>query len=189
VTNGLKTYHGSHELKAEFVARMQAHIAADEVMQGTGFERGRGCAVGCTYDEYDHALGPVRLGFPQWYEHWRDVVFEGLPENEAPAWALASLAAVPVGVDLEPIRWHLAIARHERDLQLMGSEKGDYASQCRSAITRVIAYCKSQLEGQATDHERSAAESAAESEAESAVRSAWQFERDTFLRLIARVGA
>jgi hypothetical protein len=31
--------------------------------QGTGYsdEHGRGCAVGCTYDEYDHKLGPSRL--------------------------------------------------------------------------------------------------------------------------------
>ncbi|MDE2000853.1 MAG: hypothetical protein KGI52_18220, partial [Burkholderiales bacterium] len=96
----MKTYHNNPALKAEFVARMQAHLDADQVIQGLGYENGRGCAIGCTYDKYDHELGPWRLGFPEWYEHLRDAIFEGLPAYEAPAWALRSLTMVPVGVDL-----------------------------------------------------------------------------------------
>ena len=98
------TYLNDPTLKQTFVRRMDDHIALDQVIQGTGYSNGRGCAVGCTYNEYDYSLGPSRLGFTEWYEKLRDKIFEGLPAAEAPAFALASLSEVPVGVDLEQVR-------------------------------------------------------------------------------------
>lgn len=203
------TYHNNPELKEEFVNRMKAHMAADQVIQGTGFENSRGCAVGCTYDSYDHSLGPSRLGFPEWYERLRDSIFEVLPANEAPQWALDSLEKVPVGVDLEPLRWKLALARHKRQLDALQSNEETYAEEVKNALKLVIAYCESMLKGEGSEEERDKAAESAEAaamSAEAAARStawlvqaaarsaswsveaeatawlvAWQLERDTLI--------
>jgi hypothetical protein len=49
----LLTFHGDQGIKDKYVDRVKAHKAADEIIQGTGFDSktNRGCAVGCTLDE------------------------------------------------------------------------------------------------------------------------------------------
>lgn len=37
------------------LARLARHRAADQIVQGTGYDGSRGCAVGCSLDKYDHA--------------------------------------------------------------------------------------------------------------------------------------
>lgn len=39
----------------KIIARIAAHRAADEIVQGTGFRAGHGCAIGCSLDKYDHS--------------------------------------------------------------------------------------------------------------------------------------
>lgn len=111
------SYHNDPAVKAKYVARFEAHRKADEVIQGTGFDNGRGCFVGCTLDRYDHELFPVELGWPQWLAHLADAIFEGLPASEAPQFGSNLLAAIPVGVDLEPVRSVYLIAQHKRSLR------------------------------------------------------------------------
>ncbi len=36
------------------IARIDAHRAADQIIQGQGWESGKGCAIGCSLDEYSH---------------------------------------------------------------------------------------------------------------------------------------
>jgi hypothetical protein len=145
----MQAYFCDQALKDEFVARMQAHILADEVIQGTSFDNGRGCAVGCTYDEYDHSLGPSRLGFPEWYEHLRGTIFEGLPNernvdflsikiSEAQKWAYDSLNVVKPGVDLEKVKYAVALGSHRRALKRLENNTEPYAQECRDAIQGVI---------------------------------------------------
>lgn len=150
----MMSYHNDPALKTEFVARMQAHLDADNIRQRETGYGGKGCAVWCTYDEYDHSFGPSRLGIPEWYEHLRDVVFEGLPQKAASDWALASLTEVPIGVDLEPVRWVIAIARHERQINRLKTNTEPNASQCIATLSQVIDYCKLML----TDCSQAAAE-------------------------------
>lgn len=164
----LRAFHGDPQLKAEFVGRMRAHIAADEVIQGTGYSDGFGCAVGCTYNEYDHALGPQRLGFPEWFEHLRDNIFEGLHKSEAAAWALASLRDVPVGFNIDSIKAPFLIDLNERNLARIKDAPEPYGQQCRDAIQGVIDWLKSSA---SEDAEKSAAEWVA-SAAASAARAA-----------------
>lgn len=41
-------YHNDPKIKLKYVARFEAHRVADEVIQGQGWEDGKGCFVGCT---------------------------------------------------------------------------------------------------------------------------------------------
>jgi hypothetical protein len=157
------SYHNDPAVKQKYVERFAAHRAADAVVQGQGYENGRGCFVGCTLQNYKHSQFPVELGWPEWLAHLADSIFEGLPKKDAPQFGADLLDAVPVGVDLEPVRWHLAIARHERQIAALASNTEGYVAACRAAILGVIAYCKAQLGGYADEEMRVTARSVAES--------------------------
>jgi hypothetical protein len=155
----------------KYQQRFEAHRAADEVIQGTGFENGRGCFVGCTLDAYEHERFPVELGWSQWLAHLADNIFEGIPAEEAPQFGTDLLEAVQTGSNLESVKWKLAIWRHEQQLERLKDNSAAYAQQVRDALTQVIAYCKACLEGTQTEENRVAARCAAKS-ARSAARSA-----------------
>lgn len=44
----LIAFHGKQSIKDEYLARVRAHKAADEIIKGVYWEKGKGCAVGCT---------------------------------------------------------------------------------------------------------------------------------------------
>jgi hypothetical protein len=123
-------WHGDPALKAEALASMQAHRAADEIMQGNylfgdkaapaGY---RGCFHGClTADkliaesgdkaefvrdvDYGrrspnwHAEGERIWGIPAHLGAALDRAFEGLCEPEHAEFAVAAIEAMPVGADL-----------------------------------------------------------------------------------------
>lgn len=153
------SYLNDPAVKAKYTARFADHRAADEVIQGTGFDNGRGCFVGCTLDDYNHSRFPVELGWPEWLAHLADAIFEGVPKTEAAQFGTDLLEAVPIGVDLEPLRHRFALTVQQRNLARLAGNDEPYAVECRAAIEGVIAYLQ--------------AEDKAESAAESAARSAW----------------
>ena len=154
------SYLNDPAVKEKFALRFAAHRAADEVIQGTGFNGERGCFVGCTLDNYDHAQFPVQLGWPEWLAHLADKIFEGIPQSAAAQFGTDLLAAVPVGVDLHDVQYKIAVLRHKRQLVRLEGNAEPYAEQCRNALQGVIDYCESQIK---TESAESAAWSAAES--------------------------
>jgi hypothetical protein len=96
------TYHGDHDLKAAVLAELAAHRVADEIIQGTYWRDGKGCAVGClTHDPHGgHHLYESRWGIPEWLARLEDAVFEGLPLDAAKGWPERFMGAVPVGVEI-----------------------------------------------------------------------------------------
>ena len=175
----LRSWHGDPAIKEKYQARMRAHIEADELIRGQGWEEGKGCAVGCTFDAYDHTRGPVEIGMPEWLMRLIDVIFEGVSEERSILWPEQFLEAVPVGIDLEPVRWKLAIARHKRQLEVLTTNQEPYARQVEGALHMTIAYFEMLLSGEP----ESAAESA-ESAAESARSAHYEWEADTLLQIL-----
>jgi hypothetical protein len=169
--NVLRAYHNDPAIKAKYLARVREHARLDHLVQGTGWESGRGCAVGCTLEAYDHSRYPIELGIPEWLAHLEDRIFEGLPWDEARSWPERFLDAIPVGADSEPVQWQQAIWRHERQLPALEGNEARYAQKAREAIQLVIDYCRARLDGTATEEQRNAAESVARSGAELAARS------------------
>jgi hypothetical protein len=166
----MKAFHGDEAVKQKYLARLKAHHEADEIIQGTGWENGHGCAVGCTLNKYNHSAYECELGLPKWLAHLEDRIFEGLPPVDAQRFAVDFLEAVPIGADVESVRWQLASQRHTRDRDRLLPNPEPYAKQCVKAINLVIAYCDSQ-------DKTEAARSAAWSAAWSAARSAWSAAR------------
>jgi hypothetical protein len=171
----LLSYHNDPALKLKYQQRFESHRLQDEVIQGIGFEDNKGCFVGCTLNDYNHKQFEVELGWPEWLAILADSIFEGLPKGDAPQFGTDLLEAVPVGVDLDPVKWKLAIWRHEKQVEQLRDSQESYAEEVCKAVQLVIDYCKDKLRGQKTEEEleeqRKKAESAAES-ARSAARSA-----------------
>jgi hypothetical protein len=142
----LIAYHGDPAIKLKYQQRFAAHRAADQVVQGIGFDKGRGCFVGCTLDNYEHHLFPVELGWPEWLAHLADAIFEGLPAEDAPQFGTDLLEAVPVGTDLEPVKWAFGLALLEQiKSNPKVSEGDDRESTVQELVERAIAFVKMKL--------------------------------------------
>lgn len=97
------SFHNDKSIKEKYIKRLEAHYAADEIIQGIYWENGRGCAVGCTIHSSDHFSYEKELGIPIILARLEDKIFENLPIMIAKEWPLRFLNAIPVGKDLSKI--------------------------------------------------------------------------------------
>jgi hypothetical protein len=88
-------------------ARIAAHRAADEIVQGSGWDNGKGCAIGCSLDEYSHAEYVRVVGGDLRFAALVDNIHETLPLALALDWPGRVAASVRPGADLTlvPDRW------------------------------------------------------------------------------------
>lgn len=167
--NKVLSYHNNPKLKEDAVASAQRHQDLDMLLAGTyGHpENGlafKGCSVGC--DAFDisgstdtpHKTTADYYGFPEWLERLRDTLFEGLDQESRKTFHVEFKKAIPVGVDLEPVRHHLAIARLNRLLELH-KDCNEYG--LKGALILVLRCHEAEINSQICDW--SAALSAAES--------------------------
>ena len=101
----LKAFHGDPAVKSKYLDRVKAHAQADEIVKGRYWENGKGCAVGCTIHCATHSAYETELGLPQWLAQLEDVLFENLPNGEAKTFPAEFLSAIPIGVNLESVKW------------------------------------------------------------------------------------
>lgn len=73
----LLAFHGDKAIKAKYLARVKAHAEADEIIHGTYWEKGKGCAVGCTIHSEKHSAYETELGMPIILARLEDRIFEG----------------------------------------------------------------------------------------------------------------
>ena len=168
----MKAFHNDDKVKTKYIDRMKAHMAADELIRGTGFQDGRGCAVGCTLDKYEHKDYETELGIPEWLAHIEDSFFENMPEAGAMKWPLRFLESVNVGSDLRKIKAPFMIYILTQAIENFDHEK---YPRVKTAIDTVIKLWETDPEwrdGAAWAAARSATEAAAESAAQSAADSA-----------------
>ncbi len=145
-TSTLLSFHNSQALKEKYVSRLQEHRRLEHLVQRIGWisenhegTEPKGCAVGCTLENYDHGRYPIELGLPVWLAYLEDYIFEDLPPGEAEQFAEDFLSILPVGVDIDGnrVRQRLAILRHTRDLERL---KDDLPSEAKEAIQGVISW-------------------------------------------------
>lgn len=186
----LLTFHDDEELKKDLMAELERHRELDAFVQGKyGEGQGdsfRGCAVGCAIDSLnrirgesygygDHSAYKEGFGIPMWFALLEDGIFEGLPLKEAKQFPLSLMGAIPVGVELEPVKWGFGVYVMGRNATRVASLEipGELKDQVTGAIGMVTAVHHGALE--TGEWDESAARSAAEparSTARSAARSA-----------------
>jgi hypothetical protein len=173
----MQAFHNDPAIKAKYLARVDGHIKADNLIRGTGWDGFRGCAVGCTLEAYDHARYPIELGIPEWLAEVEDRLFEGMTETKAHTWPRDFLDAITPGADLEKIKGPFLIIVLESALTTFDHEK---YPDVKAAIDGSIALWRREDIG---SDEWSAAEAeaargawAAELAAWAAARGAWAAE-------------
>lgn len=100
----LISFHNKKSIKAKYVARVQKHIRLDQLVHGMGWDGTRGCAVGCTLENYNHAAYETELGIPEWLARVEDTLFERMSLDKSKTWPDLFLQAIPVGVNLDQVR-------------------------------------------------------------------------------------
>ena len=96
-------YHGDPKIKAKYLARVRDHAKADRLIQGVSWEGGKGCAIGCTLEAYDHSRYETELGIPSIIARLEDGLFERLPKSDAMKWPAQVLNAIKPGADLSGV--------------------------------------------------------------------------------------
>ena len=142
-------YNNDPKVKQKYVNRMIAHRKADEVIQGEGFNNGRGCAIGCTLDKYDHNAWAIEICGDDGGEHVElgrlvDGIFESLPKDKAPQFAQDVLEAIPHGADLSLVTTEFKL------WLLKDKEHGVYKyadSQGKKAINQVAGLLRRKIAG------------------------------------------
>jgi hypothetical protein len=168
----LLAYHGDPKIKERYVARVAAHREADELIHGTGWEDGKGCAIGCLFEEYDHSLAPTQIGVPEVLAHLADEIFEGLKNGDAQTWATEWVEAIPVGADLSLVwprfaEWMLV---DPTDGVIRFAEKDEAVAK---AIREVASLHSALIRGEVVGADRWAAARAAAWAARAAAWAAW----------------
>jgi hypothetical protein len=100
-------YHGDPKVKAKYVRRVQRHRKLDQLIPGATGSGGKGCAVYCTFDVYDHSRGPDEIGVPEVLMRLNDRIFESLAthatRDEYLAWPTQFLRSIRPGADLSMV--------------------------------------------------------------------------------------
>ena len=113
----MKAFSGDKKKKEFYVKRMDEHIRLDNLVQGQGWENGKGCFVGCTLENYSHSEFEDKGIGPLWLAHLADCIFEGLSKKDAKWFASNFYKKMKVGVDLDLVRKEFLIFINEMNLE------------------------------------------------------------------------
>ena len=183
----METFHGDKKIKAKYLKRLKAHAKADEIIQGIGWKNGKGCAVGCTLENYKHRQYEVELGIPEWLAYLEDRIFEGLQKEDAMKFPVQFLSAVPVGIAddaMYKLRCDLDYQRLSILLKEQTKLYPDDDFGVNKALKEVMRLNQEYVDPEHEDWSSArssagSAESAAWSSARSSARSAWSSARSS----------
>ena len=128
-----------------FLAELQAHADADQIVQGQYWDNERGCAVGCSLHSISRLIPDARVAMNDHYKlaetigapppllYLEDKIFEGLPVNLARQWPMRFSSAIQQNADLSNV-WPQFAAWMLREIVLPSAE--GYPG-CGAAIERV----------------------------------------------------
>ena len=152
----MKSYLNNPELKKRFVEEIKKHKEADSIIQGTYGEvneEWKGCAVSCSLRSLDiiegkelkteyknHKDYETKLGIPEWLARLEDTLFERMEAKDAKKFPLKFAEAIPVGVDLKPVKYKFGAYLMQENINTVLSLdiEQDLKNTVISAITEVL---------------------------------------------------
>ena len=123
------------------IQRMKDHIEADELVCGTGFEDGKGCFIGCTFDLYDHRHAEKTTGVPEWLWHLADDLHENMGRSvDRGDMALKLLHGFEKGEDFDALERAIHIYIQRQNIERVTALEIDAAlkSEVLAAMDAVI---------------------------------------------------
>lgn len=181
----LLSFHNDPKIKQKYLDRVIAHKKADELIKGTYWENGKGCAVGCTIHSSDHSKYKTELGIPEWLARLEDIIFEGLPNDKSKDWPIRFLSAIEPGKDLDQIKTSFIIIALESCLKSL--EKNVFDMDKYPDVASSIEQSKLVVVEMIRCHKEGVDLSAAEFAAWSAESAAHEHFSDELIRLIKEV--
>ena len=184
----MKAFHNDEALKQKYLDRIETHRIADELIKGKGWDGGKGCAIGCTFENYDHFLMEKEWDVPQMLAQFEDVIFEGLPNEESQEWPERFTSAIKVGSDLSKVgpKFLLAILTRCRDqLDQNGIEiVGDAVNQAIKVLYDWVEFGKVDTKAAARAARAVMAAAEAEEAEEAEVAAAYKWLAEKLVKLI-----
>src|SRR2546421_7216836 len=99
-------FHGDPKIKAKYLKRVRAHRKADQIIHGTYWQDGKGCAIGCTVHSSSYKAYEDELGIPLILAKLEDKIFESLENGDSLIWPEHFLKCIKVGSDLSSVWDH-----------------------------------------------------------------------------------
>jgi hypothetical protein len=99
-------FHNNDSIRTKYINRVRTHQEADEIISGTYWENGKGCAVGCSIHGNNHAAYETEIGIPRVLARLEDRLFEAIYKFDpvcAKAWPLRFMSAPKAGANLETV--------------------------------------------------------------------------------------
>jgi len=96
----MQAFHGSKAIKDFYLGRVRQHAKADQIIKGTYWQDGKGCAVGCSIHSGNHGAYETELGIPRTLARLEDVIFERTENGVSKKWPERFMSAPKVGADL-----------------------------------------------------------------------------------------
>jgi hypothetical protein len=187
------SYHNDAKLKELMVIEMKKHKEKDQFIKGVykkneNEKEFKGCAVGCSidsinkilhknYNNNSHKVFEEAIGVPQWLAILQDIFFENLSSEENSEFAINFLEAIPVGVNLGPVKWKFCAFILKQNLDIVSNLSNiseELKENVIQSIQKVLNIHESSIKSGEWDIE--SAELAADS-AGLAADSAWSAER------------
>ena len=182
----LVAYHNDPKLKRSVLKQLRAHAKADELIKGSYWRDGKGCAVGCLLHDPSggHARYEPEFGVPQMLARLEDAIFEGLPVARSKTWPVAFMGSIAPGVDLSRVGWqflHWLLTNKTVNPGIDHPLVRDAVKQCADVLVpltkgKPVAGSAGSAAWSAESAAWSAARSAAWSAARSAESAAWSAE-------------
>ncbi len=97
MTKTLQAFHNNSDIQQQYLTRLETHQKLDEIIKGTYWKDGKGCAVGCTVHSNSHNCYEIELGIPTWFALLEDALFEGMTNVKAKKFPLKLLQSIPLG--------------------------------------------------------------------------------------------
>jgi hypothetical protein len=180
--NTLRSFVNCEVSKPQLLASLEAHAAADNLIKGTYWENGKGCAAGCSIRDFkpgsesNHELYEPLFGLPEGLAGLEDFIFVRASDAYSKTWPIRLISAIPVGSDLT------AIAPKLHRFMLTEIVQFDVAKspEVKSAIDAVVALIDRKIAGDEPSQKEWSATSdaAADAAAESVAWSvAWSVAR------------
>ena len=138
----LWAFHNDPKIKEKYLARVKAHEEADEIVKGVYWEKGKGCAVGCTIEGDNHKLYEKELGIPEAIAHLEDFLFEKISNGNAKTFPRRFLEAISVGAKLYLVAPKFIVFVLYDVLQYCGSDEN-----CKNAIIQTVKLWESVVQG------------------------------------------
>jgi hypothetical protein len=98
-------FHNDPNIKAKYLHRVEVHAAADEIIHGKYWERGKGCAVGCTIHSGNYSAYETEMGIPIMLASLEDRLFEGMENEKSKKFPARFLSVIQPGADLSRVGW------------------------------------------------------------------------------------